>query len=141
MLRSVVQITSLVLTLEAAIFLAHGSMGLTPHVVAELASTWMDYNPTVVHSLASQCADTRVGVVLLLVAFLLQMWNAMWPLRYKDLGGASATGMAVAIGLCMVIFIGAYWTSRSISTAEQYQVEALLRAREATPSPTQQPLR
>ena len=80
-LRTFIQITGLILTLEAAVFLAKGNLGLFAETIAGLSSTKYNYNSDVINSLAQQRADAWIGVILLLLAFSLQMWNAPWPMR------------------------------------------------------------
>jgi hypothetical protein len=84
MLRTFIQITSIGLTLTAAIILAKGNLTMSPRVIAELQISRAGYHETVIHSLSSQSADTRVGIVLLCLAFALQLWNSLWPMRYVD---------------------------------------------------------
>ncbi len=78
MLRTFIEIMALILTLESAIFLTKGNLSLTPDVVAELATTKFDYNENIIGVLSGQCADTWVGVVLLLSAFTLQLVDLIW---------------------------------------------------------------
>jgi hypothetical protein len=49
-LRTFIQITSLILTLEAAVFLAKGSLGLSAENIARLSVTRLDANPDVINS-------------------------------------------------------------------------------------------
>jgi len=96
MLRTFIQITALTLTLEAAIFLARGNLGLSVEVIAQLARTGWGYNLDVAKSLSHQQADTWIGVILLLAAFGLQMGNTLWPMRWKDFG-VSWLGVVIAV--------------------------------------------
>ena len=57
MLRTFIQVTALVLTLEAAIFLAKGNLGLSPQVIAELGATKVAYNDTVLNSLCKHAYE------------------------------------------------------------------------------------
>jgi hypothetical protein len=61
MIRTFIQVTGLVFTLEAAFFLAKANVGLSAEHIAELASIKWDYNPDVVRSLAQQRADNLGG--------------------------------------------------------------------------------
>jgi hypothetical protein len=74
----------LVFTLEAAFFLAKANIGLSAEHIAELASTEWDYNPNVVRGLAQQRADTWVGFIFLIAAFVMSLWNTLWPMRWVD---------------------------------------------------------
>ena len=84
MIRTFIQILALMTTIESAIFLARGSLRLSAEAIAALGGTYVGYNPHLVQSLAQQTADCRAGVILLLVAFSLQMGNTLWPIRWKD---------------------------------------------------------
>lgn len=125
MIRTFIQIASLVLTLEAALFLAKAGLGLSAAAIVELASTKWDFNADLVASLSQQQADTWVGVVLLLIAFALQMTNAMWPLRYADF--AVHRGAATyAIILCLTIGFGAFYVSKELALQTAADVRATL---------------
>lgn len=103
MIRTFIQILALVTTLESAIFLAKGSLGLSAEAIAALASTYIGYNPHVIQSLAQQTADYRAGVILLLVAFSLQMGNTLWPIRWKDFAVSKKGAVfAVAVGVAIM---------------------------------------
>ena len=84
MIRTLVQGTALILTIEAAYFLVRGSLVLSVTAIAELSETKWDHSLEIARSLTTQQADAWVGIVLLLIGFTLQMVNALWPLRYVD---------------------------------------------------------
>src|SRR5439155_19857515 len=83
-MRTFAQVAALTLTLGAAFFLARGTLGLSPEVIAELTVTKVGYNRAVLESLAGQAADTQVGVVFLVLAFGLQLSSAILPARWVD---------------------------------------------------------
>jgi hypothetical protein len=119
MLRTFIQILALITTLESAIFLARGSLGLSGETIAALGGTYYDYNPHLVQSLAQQTADYRAGVILLVVAFSLQMWNTLWPIRLGDFGVSRKGALvAVAVGLVMMI------TALSLTNAHSERLQA-----------------
>ncbi|MBU1147957.1 MAG: hypothetical protein KKD11_06345 [Candidatus Omnitrophica bacterium] len=76
--------TALILTLGASVFLLKSNLGLTPEAISKISSTYFGYNKPIAEGFARQAADTRVGVILLLSAFVLQLINALWPIRWKD---------------------------------------------------------
>src|SRR5438270_455749 len=82
--RSFLQIGSISLTLASALFLAKGNLVLSVEQIAQLSATKWGYNPDVLKSLAQQRAETWVGVVFLLLAFALQVWNELFPKREDD---------------------------------------------------------
>ena len=128
MIRTFIQIMSLILTLEAAIFLARGNLGLSAKVIAELSSTKFGYNSAVIGSLASQRADTWVGVVLLLFAFGLQLWNSLWPMRIGDFS-INPWGVATAVVLGIAVGFGANVYSKYLSRTTDTQVREILDSR------------
>ena len=124
MIRTFIQITSLFLILEAAFFLAKGNLGLSARAIAELASTKWDFNPDLIANLAQQRADTWIGVLLLLIAFALQMMNVMWPMRWSDF--TVHKGAAVyAVVLSIVIGFGAFYLSKQIARNTAADVEMI----------------
>lgn len=127
MLRTFIQITALILTLEAAFFLAKGNLGLSAETIAEISSTKWDYNSNVIRSLAQQRADTWIGVVFLLLGFVLQMWNALWPMRYDDF--AVHKGAAIyALVFSAILGFGAFFLSRELAGNTDDRVKRILEA-------------
>ncbi len=139
MLRTFIQITGLLLTLEAAVFLAKGNLGLSAETIAQLSSTKFGYNPDVIRSLAQQRADTWIGVALLLLALALQMWNALWPMRWDDF--AVHKGAAVyALVFSLVLGFGAFFLSYELAAGTELRVKRILEAPPpAQPKPADKP--
>lgn len=128
MLRTFVQVAALLLTLEAAFFLARSNLGLSAEMIARLASTNWNANTDIVSSLAGQRADTWIGVVLLLAAFFLQLANTLWPMRFKyfvvDRRGAfGALIVGAAIGVASLA------VSAKMSSSTQNAVINILKTR------------
>ena len=135
MIRSFIQITSLSFTVLAALFLAKGNFGLSAETIAELAGTWFHHNAAVVKSLARQRADTWVGVIFLLAAFALQMWNALWPMTLGDLDThRGAAGYAIVFSA--VIAFGAYFLAVEVAANTEARSEQILAAPPAKPPAT-----
>lgn len=84
MMRTFIQVSAVVLTLGSSIFLIKGNLNLTPEVIVGLSLTRFGGNPEVMKNLCDQKGDTIVGFSILMLAFLLQLWNLLWPIRYKD---------------------------------------------------------
>jgi len=84
MLRTFIQMTAMILTLEASFFLIKTNLGLSVKTIVELSTPYFDYHEEILRNLAKQTVDTQVGLFLLLLSLTLQMGNALWPLRYKD---------------------------------------------------------
>jgi len=126
-LRSAIQVSALVLTLEAAFFLAKGNLGLAPEVIAQLAATKVGYNLDVARSLSMQAADTWVGFVLLLGAFVLQVANGLWPMRWRDFT-VSRPGVVVGLGVSALAFGAAAWASCFLTQRTEARVIQILSA-------------
>jgi hypothetical protein len=128
MVRTFLQVTSLLLTIEAAVFLARSGLALSPEAIAELAATKVTYNPNLLASFSSQRADTFVGVVLLFIGFLLQMANALWSMRIDEFSvHKGAAGYALVFSL--VVAFGAFYASREIAGYTQDAAKRVLAAR------------
>lgn len=125
MLRTFIQVAALVLTLESAIFLTKGNLGLSAKLIAQLASTKWNYNFDVARSLSTQRADTWIGVILLLAAFGLQMWNSLWPMRIGDFA-VDKTGVLVALVVCAIVFVGCLLLSNRIASVTEEAVKGIL---------------
>jgi len=134
MIRTFIQILALMTTLESAIFLAKGSLGLSAEAIAALGSTYVGYNPHLVQSLAQQTADYRAGAILLLVAFSLQMGNTLWPIRWKDFA-VSKKGAVLAVAIGVVILPLAWWLANSHASRMEREVRAVYeRAEQKAPT-------
>jgi hypothetical protein len=125
MLRTFIQILALITTLESAIFLARGSLGLSAEVIATLGGTYVGYNPLLIQTLAQQTADYRAGVILLLLAFSLQMGNTLWPLRWKDFE-VSRKGAVLATAVGVVIMTLAWILTNSHAVRIEREVREVL---------------
>lgn len=112
MLRTFIQMTAMILTLEASFFLIKSNLGLSVKTIVELSIPYFDYHEETLRSLTKQSVDTRVGFFLLLISFALQMGNALWPLRYKDLIFDWLGGLASIVFCAIVLVISCHYSSR-----------------------------
>lgn len=121
-------VASLVLTVEAALFLALGNLALSPVVIANLSSTRIGYSPPMIKSMASHAANTWAGVILLLLAFLLQAWSLLLGASQDELGAADRCGFW--IGAVAAALVGAAtWVIARIYAA-RIEAQALAHAQE-----------
>lgn len=121
MLRTFIQVLALITTLESAIFLAKGSFGLSAQDIAALGGTYWGHNPHLIRSFAQQTADYRAGVILLLLAFSLQMANTLWPMRWADFD-VSRRGATAAVVAGALLFVVAWWFANSHASSVERQV-------------------
>ena len=71
---------------------------------------------------AKQASNTRIGLILLIIAVIFQMVNALWPMRWKDFG-IDWHGVLLAIGFAVILLTLSHWYSKYL--AEQSHNEAL----------------
>jgi hypothetical protein len=128
MIRTFIQITALILTIESAYFLLQGNLSLSPRDIAEVASTKLGSNPDVVKSLSKQKGDSWVGLALLLSAFFLQLTNSLWEMSWKDFA-VNKYGIILSIIIGILIFIGCHFVSKHITEKTQVEVESILKKR------------
>ena len=107
MIRTFIQMSVMMLTVEASFFLLKANLGLSAKTIAKLGSTCFEYNGEVLRNLAEQSENTRVGLFLLLLSFVLQMGNTLWPLRWDDFG-IDWSGVLASIVFCIVVMVISY---------------------------------
>ena len=125
MVRTLIQLTAIILTLEAAWFLLQGNLGLTIEDIAEVSKSKFGYNSNVVKSLSQQQADSWIGFSLLLLAFSLQLANSFWEMRWKDFA-FSKKGMALSFVAGTIVFFICDSQSQRIGNTIKDQVMELL---------------
>lgn len=107
MLRTFIQMSVMMLTVEASFFLLRSNLGLSATMIAELGCSYWDYNEKAIRSLTKQSVDTRVGLFLLLLSFALQIGNSLWPLSWDDFG-IDWRGLLTSIAFCIIVLIISY---------------------------------
>lgn len=107
MLRTFIQMTAMILTLEASFFLIKTNLGLSAKTIVELSIPHFDYHEETLRSVTKQSVDTRVGLFLLLLSFALQMGNALWPLRIDDFS-IDWFGILISFTFCLIVFLISY---------------------------------
>ena len=126
MVRTFIQITALLLVLISSFFLIKSVIEMTPKDMAELSQTNWDYSLTATtRSLAKQKADTTIGFVFMVLSFSLSLANSLWPMRLADFA-VSRNGVILAVLVSIVIFLGAYKTSKVLQQHYYQQVENIL---------------
>ena len=103
-MRTFLQVLSLSLVLVSSIFLIRSVLTADVKQMAALSGTYWNFNPHMIQSLAQQKADTMVGFILLLLSFLLQTANLLWPMRWCDFA-VSRKGTVVAVIVSLVLFL------------------------------------
>lgn len=113
MVRTLIQLTAIIFSFEAAWFLLQGNLGLTAKDIAEVSSTKYGYNSNIVKSLSQQKADNWIGLALLLLAFSLQIANSLWEMRWID-HAFSKKGMVLAFVAGTIVFIACHFLSQKM---------------------------
>jgi len=90
-----------------------------------MASTKLGYNPEVVRSLAQQRADTWIGLIFLIAAFVLSLWNLLWPMRWSDFAVHKGAA-AYALVLALLLGVGAYFLSNELAVTHEQRVNGIL---------------
>lgn len=115
-------ILSAVLGLVGVMFVLNGVSRFSPDLIAKVSQTYLEFNLTQIHNLASQKADFVSGAALVLMAFLLQTCVLIFirepfPI-FEDYWYAA--GVAVATGVLMIIVF--FGVNRGMS--KHYQEQA-----------------
>jgi hypothetical protein len=126
MIRNSIQVLSLATVLLSSFFLIKSVITLSVKDIIELSVPKYDYNLDVAKNLCRQRADTIIGFTLLLLSFLLQLINMLWPMRINDFA-VSKMGVAIAILAAILILLISGKTANSIYIRSFKQVEFLLK--------------
>lgn len=129
MFRTFIQVAALTLTFFAAIFLIKGMMLLKAEEIAGLSSTYWDFNSYTVKNITGSRADTIVGALLLFLGFLLQLGNALWPMRIGDFE-VNRKGVLLGILVSCLIAIGGYYMSQSMQRSSEQEVISRLQSQQ-----------
>jgi len=127
MIKSIIQITAIILTLGASVFLIKSNFGLTPEVILKLSSSHVGYNSQMIKSLASQTADTKVGAILLFIAFICQLVSFFLIAKIKD-SDLSLHGILISVGFCIIILTLAHYYSKNLSANNYNRAMAVYEA-------------
>ncbi len=121
MRRTFSQVSAIILTIEAAVLLAKGNLWLSAQPVAEIWASQLGGDLEVVRALACQAGDTRIGVVLLLLALIMQMACLLSPpdIRNQEI---NMQGVVWAIFFSLVCFAGALFMSGYIAESMVQEV-------------------
>ena len=125
MVRTFIQVLALSLVLISSYFLIKGTILLSVQDLAKLSVPRWGYNLDIAKNLTRQQTDTKVGFVLLLSSFLLQLINILWPIRIKDFA-LDWKGAVIAIAVSILIFFVANSLSAHLYRKSYEQVESIL---------------
>lgn len=116
---------AILLTVLSSFFLIRGIIFLSAENLAELSTSKWGYNLEIAKNLVRQRTDTVVGFCLLVLSFILQSIDFLWPLRLKTLP-ASKNGIIIAIVWISIISLGAFWCAHFLYERSFIQVQSIL---------------
>ena len=125
MLRTFIQVTTVIIVVISAFFLVRGIAFLSPQDLAELSKLKFQFDLNVARNLIYQRSDTIVGFSLLLLSFLLQMINLLWPMRIGDFA-VNKKGVILALIVSTLLFMGSLATSDTLSRYTYKEVKGIL---------------
>ncbi len=107
-LDRVLSIIAVLLGFSGSILLGRGTLKLSAHTIARMSQTYWGYNSLELRSLASQKADFICGVLLIILAFLVQLGNLLFvqdsPMTYQYLDVVLIIAVVGALSLGIVFF-------------------------------------
>lgn len=104
-------LTSLLLSFLSAYFISKANLGLSAKNIAELASAKYGYNSAIIRSLAEQNADNGAGILLLIIAIILQGVSAFVPMPI-ELTKINFSNIMSSVGISVFTFLLFRWLSR-----------------------------
>jgi len=109
MLVVVLRILSVLLSSEAAFFLAKNGIGLRPPIIANLASTYWGANKHLVRALSKQAADTAIGMIHLMLSLTLALISLIFPTDARQghspiIISIAVAAVALGVSLCATRF-------------------------------------
>ena len=132
MLRTLLQFSSMLMILLSSIFLIKGSLVMTVENIAKSSGTYLGYNKRIIENLSQQKADYTVGISLLLLSFLLQTMNFLWPMTIDDFGAPNLEGVMVSVAITLICYVIGKSMSKCINRsllqrAEEFMKQKILK--------------
>lgn len=127
MSRTLIQLLATFLTFEASFFLLKSNLGLSSESIAEIASSRGRFNTGVIESLCIQNVDTWIGLLLLMGAFVFQLWAAARKHYIHDYGSFDFADLRKALIVAGIILILCLFCSRYVSSIKTDKVISIIR--------------
>ena len=122
-MSAVLAISSISIGLVAGLCFCVGSASLGPRQTLDLASTYWNFNKSLLQALAAQRAQYLTGAVLLVVSFLLQLMALLTASAQPQ--PSPAQGIALFIAVLVVVGGGAWLSIRVLSSSTTGKAIAL----------------
>jgi hypothetical protein len=113
-----------------SIFFAIGTMRQSTNAMADLASTYMDWNPHTVPTLAAQKADYLFGGGMIVLAFVLQLLSFLFPPNLKAVAPNQSNAVVwIAVIATVPSFFTLRFGSQKLAARFERDINARLKER------------
>lgn len=112
MLRAVLEITSICLTLESAFFLLKNTLIPPSTLMVSCYKQDKKNNDILLTEISKQSGNTRVGIMLLLVSFTLQLRNIYDYPTVSEMGNPPISALYIAIVLSLLVFVMCFFIAK-----------------------------
>ncbi len=126
MLRTFIQVMALGVTLISSFFLIRGTIFLSAENIAEVSRSKWDYNLDVARNLTQSHVDTKIGFCFILLGFILQLINQLWPMRVSDFD-VNRTGVLLAVMTSLMLLLIGWCASHALQENSYKKVEQILK--------------
>lgn len=104
-------LTSLLLSFLSAYFISKANLGLSAKYIAELATVKFGYSSAIIRSLAEQNGDNWAGILLLILAIIIQVTSAFVPLPI-ELTKINFSTIMISVEISVFTFLLFRWLSK-----------------------------
>jgi tetrahydromethanopterin S-methyltransferase subunit C len=112
-----------------SIFFAIGIMRQSINAMADLASSYFDWNLHMVRALAAQKADYLFGGGIIVLAFLLQLISFLFPPNPAVAPNESRTAVWIAVIATVILFFTLRFGSQKLAARFERDINARLKER------------
>lgn len=112
-----------------SLFLAKGAFGLTPDIMARLAETGWGFNGAQVSSLAAQKANAVCGVILVLLAFLINLVRLALVDEKTPCFGTKEIGFVMAGAATFILWVIFLFINHGIRDHQKHQIGLVITGR------------
>ena len=97
-----------------AIQLIVGILRMTPDLIGKLSQFYLSYSTKTLDNLSAQKADAITGILLVSIAFIMQLLKELFDFARINLTCAYFYSILLVIGFCLTIFIVFRFVNRSL---------------------------
>lgn len=103
--QPMIQLFVMLLTASSSFYLVRSVLDTSAKEMAEIAAAHYDYNIDFAKNVVKQKVDTVIGISILSISLIVQMWSLSQPLRFIDADGITILQMVWVI-VCFIPFAG-----------------------------------